>query len=84
MTPITEKIYCCRSGSAADTQALADIVAYSTYFFENQNVRDAYVSEVAAEFRRFIYNNRDTISAEITVAGFDDVHGGQVYAISGN
>lgn len=28
LTPITDKIYCCRSGSAADTQAIADIVKY--------------------------------------------------------
>lgn len=34
LTKITDKIYCCRSGSAADTQAIADIVAYSIYFYE--------------------------------------------------
>ena len=28
LTRVTDKIYCCRSGSAADTQAIADIVAY--------------------------------------------------------
>ncbi|CAK9831409.1 Proteasome subunit beta type-6 [Anthophora retusa] len=28
LTKITDYIYCCRSGSAADTQALSDIVAY--------------------------------------------------------
>jgi 20S proteasome alpha/beta subunit len=28
LTKITENIYCCRSGSAADTQAIADVVAY--------------------------------------------------------
>jgi 20S proteasome subunit beta 1 len=28
LTPITEHIYCCRSGSAADTQAVADLVKY--------------------------------------------------------
>ena len=27
LTPIHERIFCCRSGSAADTQAIADIVA---------------------------------------------------------
>lgn len=34
LTRITDKIYCCRSGSAADTQAIADIVAYSLNFLE--------------------------------------------------
>lgn len=28
ISKLTEKIYCCRSGSAADTQAVADIVRY--------------------------------------------------------
>lgn len=27
LTPVHDRIFCCRSGSAADTQALADIVA---------------------------------------------------------
>ena len=30
LTPVyMDKIYCCRSGSAADTQAIADIVSYN-------------------------------------------------------
>lgn len=81
LTRITDKIYCCRSGSAADTQAIADIVSYSTYYSENQNGRDALVSEVAAEFKRFCYNYRDSIMAGIIVAGYDDVDGGQVYSV---
>lgn len=31
---ITDKIYCCRSGSSADTQAIADIVEYSMNYHE--------------------------------------------------
>lgn len=81
LTRITDKIYCCRSGSAADTQAIADIVSYSTYYSENQNGRDATVSEVAAEFRRFCYNYRESIMAGIIVAGYDDVNGGQVFSV---
>lgn len=34
LTKLTDKIYCCRSGSAADTQAIADIVAYSLNYHE--------------------------------------------------
>ena len=29
LTPITDRIFCCRSGSAADTQAIADAVKYN-------------------------------------------------------
>jgi 20S proteasome subunit beta 1 len=32
LTKVTDHIYCCRSGSAADTQAIADIVAYHLNF----------------------------------------------------
>lgn len=81
LTRITDKVYCCRSGSAADTQAIADIVSYSTYYYENQNNRDATVQEVAAEFRRMCYNYRDSITAGIIVAGYDDVNGGQVFSV---
>jgi 20S proteasome subunit beta 1 len=81
LTRITDKVYCCRSGSAADTQAIADIVSYSTYFYENQNNRDATVQEVAAEFRRMCYNYKDSITAGIIVAGYDDVKGGQVFSV---
>jgi 20S proteasome subunit beta 1 len=28
LTPVSDRIFCCRSGSAADTQAVADIVHY--------------------------------------------------------
>lgn len=28
LTRITDNIYCCRSGSSADTQAVADVVRY--------------------------------------------------------
>lgn len=29
LTPVTDKIFCCRSGSAADTQDIADNVKYN-------------------------------------------------------
>merc|ERR1712063_232665 len=34
LTRITNHIYCCRSGSSADTQAIADIVNYHLEFHE--------------------------------------------------
>jgi 20S proteasome subunit beta 1 len=33
LTKVSEYIYCCRSGSAADTQAIADIVKYHLDFY---------------------------------------------------
>lgn len=34
LTKVTDLIYCCRSGSAADTQAIADIVKYHLDFYK--------------------------------------------------
>ncbi|XP_037044281.1 proteasome subunit beta type-6 [Bradysia coprophila] len=78
---ITDKIYCCRSGSAADTQAIADIVQYSMSYHENQTGNEPLVSEAASEFRNYCYNYRDSLVAGIIVAGWDKELGGQVYSI---
>lgn len=34
LTRVTDQIYCCRSGSAADTQAVADIVSFQLALHE--------------------------------------------------
>ncbi|GLD72889.1 proteasome subunit beta type-6-like protein, partial [Lates japonicus] len=36
LTPIHDRIFCCRSGSAADTQAIADVVTYQLGFHSGQ------------------------------------------------
>lgn len=33
LTQVTDYIYCCRSGSSADTQAISDIVRYHMDFY---------------------------------------------------
>lgn len=81
LTKITDKIYCCRSGSAADTQAIAGIVAYALNYHENQTGEEALVSEAAAEMRKYCYDYRDSLMAGIIVAGWDAKHGGQVYSV---
>ncbi|XP_055379711.1 proteasome subunit beta type-6 [Condylostylus longicornis] len=81
LTKITDKIYCCRSGSAADTQAIADIVAYSLNYHENVTGEEALVTDAASEFRNFCFNYRDSLVAGIIVAGWDKKLGGQVYSI---
>ncbi|XP_063702662.1 proteasome subunit beta type-6 [Culicoides brevitarsis] len=81
LTKITDKIYCCRSGSAADTQAIAGIVAYALNFQENQSGEEALVSEAATEMRKYCYDYRDSLMAGIIVAGYDKRYGGQVYSI---
>ncbi|XP_052866206.1 proteasome subunit beta type-6 [Anopheles cruzii] len=81
LTRLTDKIYCCRSGSAADTQAIADIVTYSLNYHENQTGEEPLVEDAANEFRQYCYNYRDSLTAGIIVAGWDRKNGGQVYSI---
>lgn len=81
LTRITDYVYCCRSGSAADTQAIADIVSYHLNFYEMEIDQNPEVRVAANMFRELCYNYRDQLTAGIIVAGWDKRHGGQVYSI---
>ncbi|KAK3701365.1 hypothetical protein QZH41_008735 [Actinostola sp. cb2023] len=81
LTPITKYIFCCRSGSAADTQAIADIVKYQLNFYGIVLGEDIEVKTAASLFREMCYGYRDKLSAGIICAGWDQRNGGQVYSI---
>lgn len=81
LTKVTEHIYCCRSGSAADTQAVADIVKYRLNLFQMENNEAPTVFAAANIFRGLCYNYREQLTAGIICAGYDKRKGGQVYAI---
>ncbi|CAK9816271.1 Proteasome subunit beta type-6 [Anthophora quadrimaculata] len=81
LTKITDYIYCCRSGSAADTQALSDIVAYHLSLHKIELGMEPLVETAANVFREFCYNYRDSLMAGILVAGWDSRKGGQVYSV---
>ncbi|XP_066591512.1 proteasome subunit beta type-6 [Prorops nasuta] len=81
LTKVTDYIYCCRSGSAADTQAIADIVAYHLELHKMELGSQPLVETAANVFREMCYNYRDSLMAGILVAGWDNVKGGQVYSI---
>ncbi|PWN41505.1 proteasome-domain-containing protein [Ceraceosorus guamensis] len=81
LTHITDRIYCCRSGSAADTQAVADIVSYNLGMVAVQHDEQPKVETAAQLFQEIIYQNKDRLSAGIIVAGWDKRNGGGVYNI---
>ncbi|GLV37841.1 Proteasome beta1 subunit [Carabus blaptoides fortunei] len=81
LTRITDSIYCCRSGSAADTQAIADIVSYNLNFHALELNEAPLVETGAAVFRELCYNYRDSLMAGILIAGWDKRKGGQVYSV---
>ncbi|EDO19036.1 hypothetical protein Kpol_2002p109 [Vanderwaltozyma polyspora DSM 70294] len=80
LTRVHDKIWCCRSGSAADTQAVADIVQYHLEMYTAQYGEPS--TEVAASiFKTLCYENKDNLTAGIIVAGYDEANKGQVYSI---
>lgn len=82
LTKIGERIYCCRSGSAADTQAVADIVKYYMSMHKLESNKQFPKVAVAAQmFKGICYGNKDRLLAGIICAGWDPVDGGSVWSI---
>ncbi|KAF1824200.1 proteasome core particle subunit beta 1 [Dissoconium aciculare CBS 342.82] len=81
LTQVHDTIWCCRSGSAADTQAVADIVQYHLGMYGITNDEPPTTQTAAALFQELCYENKDSLSAGIIIAGWDKRHGGQVYSI---
>ncbi|KAK2706262.1 proteasome subunit beta type-6-like [Artemia franciscana] len=81
LTRITDHIYCCRSGSAADTQAIANIVEYRLYLHSIELNENPPVKHAAKVFQDICYSYKDQLTAGIICAGWDEIEGGQVYSI---
>ncbi|KAJ8281901.1 hypothetical protein COCON_G00044200 [Conger conger] len=81
LTPIHDRIFCCRSGSAADTQAIADVVAYQLGFHSIELDEPPLVQTAANLFKEMCYRYREELMAGIIVAGWDKRRGGQVYTV---
>merc|ERR1711970_278632 len=78
LTKVHDTIYCCRSGSAADTQAIADIEAYQLDVHSMNEGKPPLVRTAASLFKNMCYEYRDSLSAGILIGGWDAVKGGQV------
>ncbi|PSC73786.1 Proteasome subunit beta type-6 [Micractinium conductrix] len=81
ITSLTDSIYICRSGSAADTQNLS---RYVTWFLEQhgQELGDEPAVQTAAKLAQMMaYQNKNFLQAGLIVAGWDKQEGGSVYAI---
>lgn len=61
LTQVHDTIWCCRSGSAADTQAVADIVHYQLGMYGVQNGRQPTTQTAAAMFQELCYENKDRL-----------------------
>ncbi|CAM5139023.1 unnamed protein product [Natator depressus] len=81
LTPIHDRIFCCRSGSAADTQAIADAVAYQLGFHSIELDEPPLVHTAASLFKEMCYRYREDLMASVIVAGWDRRKGGQVFSV---
>lgn len=81
ITAIHDRIYVCRSGSAADTQAISDYVRRFLMEHAMDKGKAPTVQVASKLFRGICYENKDRLLAGIIVAGWDEVAGGQVYEI---
>lgn len=61
LTQVHDTIWCCRSGSAADTQAVADIVDYHLGMYGITNDEQPTTQTAAALFQELCYDNKDQL-----------------------
>jgi len=81
ITQVHDRIYCCRSGSASDTQAIADYVKYYLQIHGIEKNSLPKVKTAATLFKTLCYENKNNLQAGIICAGWDPINGGQVFNI---
>ncbi|KAH0474151.1 MAG: hypothetical protein KVP17_000714 [Porospora cf. gigantea B] len=81
ISPVHDRIFVCRSGSAADTQYLTTMVKMYIAQHAQELGKAPTVKSVASIFRLLCYQNKDQLTAGLIVAGYDDEAGYQVYSI---
>ena len=62
LTRVSDTIWCCRSGSAADTQAVADIVSYYLGMYATMEGEQPSVGVAAGLFQEVCYSNKEQLS----------------------
>ncbi|KAJ9507170.1 hypothetical protein QJQ45_004832 [Haematococcus lacustris] len=81
ITPLADNVYILRSGSAADTQAVASYV--QLYIAQSQAENNAPITVRAAAHMamQMAYGNKDMLQAGLIVGGWDKEEGPAVWAI---
>ncbi|XP_032998349.1 proteasome subunit beta type-9 [Lacerta agilis] len=77
------RIYCALSGSAADAQAIADMVSYQLELHSLNVESPPLVLAAATLVKNISYKYKEEFSAHLMVAGWDPKKGGQVYGTLG-
>mmetsp|Transcript_37836 Transcript_37836/g.58850 ORF Transcript_37836/g.58850 Transcript_37836/m.58850 type:complete len:241 (+) Transcript_37836:75-797(+) len=81
ISKVHDKIFVCRCGSAADTQALTGFVINYLNQHAVELGQQPTVNTAANLFKLIAYNNKDNLMAGLIIAGYDEKRGGQVFTI---
>lgn len=81
ITMLADNIFVCRSGSAADTQILAEMTRHYLALHTQEVGRQPEVKAAACLLQKIAYQYRDQLSAGLLVGGWDKRRGPQIYAI---
>lgn len=82
ITNIIDNIWVCRSGSAADTQAIADFIRYAAELTTVELDEEPNVETTAYFARDLVYKYKDSFLAGLIIAGYDNVKGPQIYQVT--
>jgi 20S proteasome subunit beta 1 len=82
ITKVCDKVYLCRSGSAAHTQAVA---GYANLYLNQHAIelgeKGVGVRSAACIVKEIAYSNKGWMNAGMIVAGWDKKEGGKVFAV---
>ncbi|XP_043939249.1 proteasome subunit beta type-9-like [Protopterus annectens] len=78
-----DKIYCSLSGSAADAQAIVDIISYQMELHGVHMGQPPLVRAAVTCVKDLCYKYKEELSAHLLIAGWDHKYGGQVYGTLG-
>jgi 20S proteasome subunit beta 1 len=81
ITAIHDRIFVCRSGSAADTQAITDYVRRFIAEHAIDKGEAPTLQATAKLLRTLCYTNKDRLLAGVIVAGWTASEGGAVYEV---
>merc|ERR1711865_916555 len=81
ITPVCGNVAVCRSGSAADTQALTEYVRLFVSQHSIELEEDPEVKTVSYLFNKLNYGNKNNLMAGLIVGGWDKYNKGSVWTI---
>ncbi|KAB5551999.1 hypothetical protein DKX38_009310 [Salix brachista] len=81
ITQLTDNVYLCRSGSAADSQTVSDYVRYFLHQHTIQLGQPATVKVAANLVRLLSYSNKNMLQTGMIIGGWDKYEGGKIFGV---